>query len=138
LSANVVFAFLLIIFAPLIIRFWTGSDVAPPFNLLLGLGIWTVLNSLGTPIAMLLNGTNIIGLQVICASLMGISNPLLSIYLVQRIGVAGPIYGTIITWTLFELIPFLIYIPRMFKSLLSSNKQKTVGISQLTDKRARR
>ena len=129
LSANVVFAILLIVFAPFIIHLWTGSDVAPPFNLLLGLGIWTVLNSLGAPIAMLLNGTNVIGLQVICASLMGISNPLLSIYLVQRIGVAGPIYGTVITWTLFELIPLSIYIPRMFKSLLSSNKQNTVVIS---------
>jgi O-antigen/teichoic acid export membrane protein len=123
LIVNVVPALLLIIFAPLIIHIWAGTNINPPFSLLLGLGIWTILISLGGPIAMLLNGANAIGIQVVCALLMGVSNPLLSIYLVQKIGVAGPIYGTIITWTLFCLVPFLIYIPRMFASLQLSWKQ---------------
>jgi len=70
--------------------------------------------------AMLLNGMNAIGIQVVCASMMAVSNILLSIFLVQKIGVAGPIYGTVIAWTLFNLIPLLIYIPRMFATLQSS------------------
>jgi O-antigen/teichoic acid export membrane protein len=117
---NVVPALLLIIFAPFIIHFWTGTSITPPFVLLLGLGVWTILNSLGGPMAMLLNGMNAIGIQVVCASMMAVSNILLSIFLVQKIGVAGPIYGTVIAWTLFNLIPLLIYIPRMFATLQSS------------------
>ena len=120
LAVNVVPALLLIIIAPFIIHIWTGTMIAPPFILLLGLGLWAILNSLGGPIAMLLNGTNVIGIQVVCASMMAVSNILLSIFLVQKIGVAGPIYGTLISWTVFNLIPLLIYIPRMFASMSSS------------------
>jgi O-antigen/teichoic acid export membrane protein len=116
LSVNIIPALLLIIYAPAIINIWVGSKIMPPFILLLGLGIWTILTSLGGPIAVLLNGTGAIKIQIICASLMGISNILVSIFLVSKIGVAGPIYGTLITWTFFNLIPLLIYIPRMFAS----------------------
>ncbi len=116
LSLNLTAAMLLLFFGSTIIHLWVGSSVNPPFILLLGLALWTALNGLGGPIAMLLNGTNTIGIQVICASSMAISNIAVSIFLVGRIGVAGPIYGTVITWTVFNLIPYLIYIPRMFSS----------------------
>jgi len=116
LAVNLGPAILLVIFAPSIIHLWVGPEVTPPFVLLLGLGIWAILNGLGAPIAMLLNGTNVLGIQVVCASLMGLSNIVLSVILVQKIGIAGPIYGTLITWTLINLIPLLIYIPRMFAS----------------------
>jgi O-antigen/teichoic acid export membrane protein len=116
LSLNIAAAILLVFFGPSIIHLWVGPNINPPLVLLLGLGFWTALNGLGGPIAMLLNGTNTIGIQVICASLMAVSNILLSIFLVQKIGVAGPIYGTVIAWTIFNLIPLLIYIPRMFAS----------------------
>jgi O-antigen/teichoic acid export membrane protein len=116
LTVNVMPAILLVIFAPFIIKFWVGPEVSPPFILLLGLGVWAILNSLGGPIAMLLNGANAIAIQVVCALLMGLSNIVFSIILVQKIGVAGPIYSTLITWTLINLIPLLVYIPRMFSS----------------------
>ncbi len=116
LSLNVIAAILLVFFGPALIHIWVGSNINPPLILLLGLGLWTALNGLGGPIAMLLNGTNAIGIQVICASVMAVSNILLSIFLVGKIGVAGPIYGTVITWTAFNLIPYMIYIPRMFSS----------------------
>jgi O-antigen/teichoic acid export membrane protein len=119
-AVNCVPAVLLVLFGRSIIHLWVGAEVYPSFALLLGLGIWAILNSLSAPIAMLLNGTNAVGVQVVCASLMAVSNIVLSIVLVQKIGVAGPIYGTIITWTLINLIPLLIYIPRMFNSWQTS------------------
>ena len=111
---NLIPAGLLVLFGQQIIQLWTKSAVDPSFGLLLGMGIWAVLNGVARPIAMFLNGANVVGFQVVCALLMGVSNLLLSIFLVQRIGISGPVYGSIIAWTLFSLIPLVVYIPRLF------------------------
>jgi O-antigen/teichoic acid export membrane protein len=106
----------LIIFGSRIIEFWVGSSIQPDLILLIGLGIWVMLSSFGGPISMLLNGTNVIGFQIICATLMALGNLSLSIFLVQRIGVSGPVYGSVIAWSVFSLLPSLFYIPRLFRS----------------------
>lgn len=115
-SLSIAAATFLLLLGVSVIHVWVGPDVNPSFGLMLGLALWVVLNGLAGPIAMLLNGTNTIGIQVLCASSMAIANIALSIFLVQRIGVAGPIYGTVISWTLLNLVPLLLYIPRMFAS----------------------
>ncbi len=127
LAINTPAALVLVLFFPVIVRLWIGSDLRTPFLVLLGMGVWTVLNGLGTPIAMLLNGTNTIRLQVQWALIMAVSNILLSIFLVQRIGIAGPIYGTVIAWTLFNLVPYVTHIPRMFASWELTSQGLRVG-----------
>ena len=106
----------LILFGAQLIEFWVGPSIQPDLILLLGLGLWILLSSVGGPISMLLNGTNVIGFQIICATLMGLGNLAFSIFLVQRIGVSGPVYGSILAWTLFSLLPSLFYLPRLFTS----------------------
>lgn len=123
LAINTPAAVLLVVFFPVISKAWIGADLRTPFVVLVGMGLWTILNGLSAPIAMLLNGTNTIRLQVRWALVMAGSNILLSIFLVQRIGIAGPIYGTVITWTLFNLVPYMIQIPRMFAAWASTGQQ---------------
>jgi O-antigen/teichoic acid export membrane protein len=85
--------------------------------LLLGLGTWTIMNTLNGPFAMLLNGANIIGFQAGCSILMAIANVTISILLVQRIGVSGAVYGSVISQLFFVLIPELWYVRRLLRRL---------------------
>jgi O-antigen/teichoic acid export membrane protein len=99
-----------------ILQLWVGPDIHPPPILLFGLGLWVVVNCVSGALAMFLNGASIIGFQVICAMLMGISNLAISIVLVWKIGVAGPVFGSIIAGTLFILLPSTLFIRRLFET----------------------
>src|SRR5262249_14182193 len=103
-----------------IIHLWIGSSITASFLLLLGLAIWNIILGVNVPIAMLLNGANIIGFQVVTVVIMTVSNVLVSIFLTHQIGVSGVVWGSIIPQTIFVLTPSLIYIPRF----LSRTEQK--------------
>ena len=99
-----------IVFGRFLIDAWVGQAVQPNFMLLLGLGLWTVISSVGNALAMALNGMGIIRLQVILATIMALANVVLSILLTFRFGVAGPIWGSVITYTIIVLIPLTFYL----------------------------
>jgi O-antigen/teichoic acid export membrane protein len=111
----------LMIFGGRIIQLWVGPSIQPDFVLLVGLGLWVMLLSLGGPISMLLNGANVIGFQIVCAALMAVGNLAFSIFLVQRIGVPGPVFGSLTSWLVFSLLPSAFYIPRLFTSWKAMN-----------------
>jgi len=113
LAINVPASIALVLFGPAILNAWVGTAVAPTALLLVGLGIWSAMNGVVGPIAMLLNGANVIGFQAACAVLMAIGNVIVSVLLVQRIGVAGAVYGSIIAQLLFVLLPCAWYVPRV-------------------------
>ncbi len=113
LLINVPAAVVLVVAGPLLLRVWVGSAVSPTLLLLLGLGIWTAMNSLTGPLAMLLNGANVIAFQAVCAILMAVCNVAVSVFLVWRIGVSGAVYGSIIAQALFVLLPSAWYVPRL-------------------------
>jgi len=104
----------LIVFGPAILRAWVGTTVTPSGLLLVGLGLWALSTSLNGPLAMFLNGANVIAFQVQTAILMAVFNLVLSIGLVQVIGLPGPIYGTVLAQIVFILIPSAVYVPRLF------------------------
>ena len=91
--------------------------------LLVGLGTWTIMNTLNGPFAMLLNGANVVGFQAACSTLMAIANVAISIYLVQRIGVSGAVYGSVISQFFLVLIPQLWYVPRLLRRLAPSHPE---------------
>jgi O-antigen/teichoic acid export membrane protein len=111
----------LVIAGPFIIQIWAPAlHLQPTMLLLLGLGTWTILNTLNGPFAMLLNGANVIGFQAVCAILMAVSNVAISILLVQRIGVSGAVYGSVIAQVVFVMIPELWYVRRLLRRLAPS------------------
>jgi O-antigen/teichoic acid export membrane protein len=100
-----------------ILKVWVGPSINPPLALILGLALWTVVNSLSGPIAMLLNGASVIGFQVACSLSMAVSSLTLSLFLVRRIGHPGPIQATVIAQVAFILVPALVFLPRFFRKL---------------------
>lgn len=113
LLINVPAAVLLVITGPFLLRVWVGSAVSPTPVLLVGLGIWIIMNSFNGPLAMLLNGANVIGFQAACAILMAVANVALSVFLVANIGVSGAVYGSVIAQAVFILLPSAWYVPRL-------------------------
>ncbi len=109
LALTLPIAALLAVFGDSLLRLWAGPDVNPPTGLLLGMSLWCVLLVAGNVISSLLNGLHVVRFQVICASLMASANIALSILLVQRVGIAGAIYGTLVAYTLFSLLPCWYY-----------------------------
>lgn len=117
LIVNVPIAAALVLFGRNLIQLWVGSSVAPALPLLAGLAIWAILNSFGGPLAMFLNGANVVAFQVVCALLMGISGLALSIVMVGRIGVAGVVFAIVIAQVAFNFIPAAFFVPKLLVAM---------------------
>lgn len=98
----------LIFASPWIIRLWVGDAVDSPFLLLLGFGLWKILEAGGLAMAMFLNGAHVIKPQLLSAIAMACAAVILSIVLVDKFGVAGIIWGTLTAYFTCALIPYVI------------------------------
>ena len=110
-------ALALVLSAGAILRVWAAGAVHAPLILLLGFGIWAVLNTCGSAVAMFLNGVSAIRFQAICAVVMGASALTLKIVFARQFGLPGIIWATIIAYSLCTAIPIAIYIPRLLVEL---------------------
>jgi O-antigen/teichoic acid export membrane protein len=120
---NIPYAAVMIVAGPTLLHLWVGSAVHPTLLLLVGLGLWTMMNTLNGPFAMLLNGANIVGFQAVCSILMAVGNVTISILLVQRIGVSGAVYGSVIAQVVFILVPEIWYVRRLLRRLGSGQSE---------------
>jgi O-antigen/teichoic acid export membrane protein len=98
----------LIFFGQKIINYWLGAPMAIPVGLIIGMGIWKVLESIGSALSMFLNGASIVGIQIKIALITVVLTILLKIQFVEKFGISGSIYATIICYTLFALIPYFL------------------------------
>jgi O-antigen/teichoic acid export membrane protein len=107
----------LVIFGRSILRAWTGTDLDAGLPLLVGMGLWAVLNNSFNAVAMLLNGASIMRFQVITALSMTVVSVTASIVGANLFGVAGIIWGTVLAYALCSAIPTLLYLPRVLERL---------------------
>lgn len=98
-----------------IIEIWVGQDSVPSNNLLMGCSIWLVFSCLGAALAVFLNGIEIVKMQIIMATLSGVMNIILSIWLISQIGIAGAVFGSVISYFAFTLIPCFFIIRNIIK-----------------------
>ena len=98
-----------------IIELWVGPEVVPSKGLLVGCGLWMMFCTVGSPLAMLLNGLQIIKIQIIAAVITAAVNIVLSIYLISQHGTLGAVYGSIFSWFLCTLIPCSIAVHKILK-----------------------
>ena len=106
---------LLVVLGGPIIHWWVGPSVTPPTVLLLALAAWTVVLSVTSANAMLLNGAHVIGFQVVSAVFMVSANVVISIIATQRIGVSGPAWGSAISVLVFDVVPCTWYSLRILR-----------------------
>lgn len=112
----------LLIMSHKLIYWWVGSHIHPPFFLLLGLAIWTVLNCCGDTLASFLNGASVIRFQVVVASIFGAGCLALKIYFIRHFGIEGIPWATILAYGSLTALPYAVYVPRFVCGLQSRVK----------------
>jgi O-antigen/teichoic acid export membrane protein len=98
--------------APILIPLWVGRSVTAPLILLLGLGLWKVVEAGGNAFAVYLNGAHIVKAQVVVATTTAIASIALKIFLVPRLGVAGVPWGTLSAYLVFAVLPYFYLVMR--------------------------
>jgi O-antigen/teichoic acid export membrane protein len=117
---------ILISFSNKLILWWVGPDIRPPFLLMLGLAVWTVLGNCGSVLAMFLNGAGIIKFQVIVAAIFGVGCLVTKVFLTQLYGITGVPWATIITYGLLSALPCALYVPSVLKRMEAGVLQPSV------------
>ena len=107
-ASSTLLALLFVVAGPVLLRWWVGAAVSPPFSLLVALGIWKIVESVGSTVAMFLNGVNEIAIQAAFAVVAATASVALRIWWAPRFGVTGVMAGTIAAYLLFA-VPFLGY-----------------------------
>jgi O-antigen/teichoic acid export membrane protein len=110
----------LVLFGPWIIQLWVGGAVQPPMMLIVGLGLWKVIEAGGLAFSMFLNGAHVIRLQAAAAAATALVSIVLEIMFVRSFGVAGTVWATMIAFVLFSIVPYALLAPRIMRSLKSA------------------
>lgn len=95
----------LMVIAQPFIHWWAGALVTPSMQLIAWVAAWSMINAFTNPIACLLAAASHLKYQVIYGGLAAASNIILSILLVQRMGITGVISGTVISYLVFVCGP---------------------------------
>ena len=115
LAVSVPGAILLVALGRPLARMWVGPELVPPPELLAAFALWTVYSLAMTQISFLLNAAQIVGPQVVMALSMTAANIVLSLYLTRRIGITGPLVGSLAAHVLSSGVPTAILAMRVLK-----------------------
>jgi O-antigen/teichoic acid export membrane protein len=107
----------LVFFGNFIIEHWAGSAAVPPFAVIECMAVWSLINAVLAPAICLLNGTGHVQGQMVYGILTALTNIILSIILVQRMGIAGVILSTVIAYLVCGVIPVLVETALVCKKL---------------------
>ena len=105
----------LVVAGPWVVEVMGRGAVGTSWSLLVGLGLWTVMGATGTTFAMALNGLGALRFQVVVASVMAVVNLALSIVLARRVGVAGVVWGTVVSYGLIVGVPSVVLVRRWLR-----------------------
>jgi O-antigen/teichoic acid export membrane protein len=97
-------------------KFWIKKEINISFMLAIGFMLWKVVESFGNSCAALLNGVNMINFQLKLAILSAISAIFLKFTLIEKFGVSGVVWGTLISYFIFVAWPYLLKIRSIFNS----------------------
>lgn len=107
-ASSTILALVFVAAGPTLLGWWVGNAVSPPFSLLIALGIWKIIESVGSAVAMFLNGVNEIMIQAAFAVVTAAASVALRLWWAPRFGITGVMAGTIAAYVLFA-VPFLGY-----------------------------
>jgi O-antigen/teichoic acid export membrane protein len=97
---------LMVLAAPQLLHWWVGDAITVPFMVILGFGIWKVIETVANAVAMFLNGVNVLGVQVVLALVGVVVSFIMKVWWVKLYGVSGLIFAMNATYLVF-ILPFL-------------------------------
>jgi O-antigen/teichoic acid export membrane protein len=106
----------LVFFGRWIIRHWAGNAAVPSSDLLFWMGIWSIINSAMLSQSCLLASSGRIKSQTIYSIAAAVTNLVLSIVLVQKIGLTGVIVGTVGAYVTCIVVPQWLEVERAIRA----------------------
>ncbi|MGH8892810.1 MAG: lipopolysaccharide biosynthesis protein [Actinomycetes bacterium] len=93
---------------PGLLALWVGDEVpTPSMDLRMALSSYVIVMVLSATVSVLLNALGVLRMQVVLGLMMTVGNLMLSVVLVQTMGISGPVWATVITQSAVVLIPSL-------------------------------
>jgi O-antigen/teichoic acid export membrane protein len=121
LALNLAGSFIFIAAGKTMIRWWAGEAAVPTTLLLAAMALWAVISGFMTVESCLLAAVNRTHEQGILSIVAAALNLGLSIVLVQRIGSAGVIAGTILSYLLVLVVPQSLIVRSVLRTSLRSD-----------------
>ena len=94
-----------LLFGKQIIMIWIGSDFIPSWSLLIGFYVYALISSYAGVMSSFLNSGHLIRKQLLIIFLASASSIILKIVLSTNFGVSGVIWATIISYSIFYIVP---------------------------------
>jgi O-antigen/teichoic acid export membrane protein len=107
----------LLLAANRIILWWVGPQIHPPFALMLGFAVWTVISCCSSTLGVFLNGASIVRFQVVTTGIFGIGCLAIKILFARRYGVIGVPWATTLAFAILSIPPYIWYVPRLLKKM---------------------
>lgn len=102
----------LVVFGKWVIGKWAGRAAVPPSSLLVWMGIWSVIYATTCSQSCILASSSRLRGQMIYSVTAAVVNIVLSILLVQKVGVTGAILGTVAAYVFCILVPQSVEVER--------------------------
>jgi O-antigen/teichoic acid export membrane protein len=107
---------LILVFGDTLFAFWLRGRVAPNFDLMLGLAVSTVLQCVGSAIAIYWLGTNTLRFVTLTGGALMLLAPILRVLLGRHFGLPGVAWGLTLAYLVCVVLPTAIYLPRALSS----------------------
>ncbi len=105
-----------------ILHAWVGESFPIDAGVIGALAIWTVFESAGIAVAMLLNGGQCLRLQLGVAAALAVASLPCRMALLAWLGPAGLPAGTVIAYILTTAVPLAVFLPRYLRGLPGRNR----------------
>ena len=100
-----------------LIRLWFQQPILLGFGLLSGAAVWVALEAIGAGLAMFLNGASILRAQVPLCIAFAVMAIAAKVTFANQFGIAGIIWGTILAYSIAQLVPYAHIIRRHIRDL---------------------
>jgi O-antigen/teichoic acid export membrane protein len=107
------------------IEWWLGGKVQLPFELTLGMGLWTVVTSAAGAVAMFLNGAKVVIYQVVTSIFLAGGTLAGKIVLTDRYGISGLVGGNLLGYLFFWFLPLIFFLPWFLKRFREPQPEPT-------------
>lgn len=95
----------LVIFGKQLIQLWVGAKFVPSWSLLIGFYAFVFISNYGGVMSTFLNSGPLLAKQLLVVGLSSITAVLLKIYFSLNFGVSGIIWATVLSYSVFYIIP---------------------------------
>jgi O-antigen/teichoic acid export membrane protein len=120
-------ATVLILLSKRILLLWVGPSIHPSMMLILGLGIWAIIQCVTGTLQAFMNGASILRFQVITHCIFGVACLTTKLFFARHYGLSSVPWATILTYSLLIVLPYAAYVPSLITRMTANAQAQVIG-----------